>query len=336
MKRFFIILTTVFFFIGANSFAEEAVLIDFSKLAADYPEQNPVENAQTLVDFSDRAGTSFTEAEKAEMKTSIALNNWDVILASSARRVINQSLSMSREVPVNDEAKQYAGEKVLGVRIHFPDEPFNSWAMIAPPFEIPAYMRNTVIGNDGALSEDETDRYGSKFTDGFGVVKNVGVLKSVSMNVYGSNFPNGLEVILKDQNNEEKVIFMDYMNFDGWRTLTWRNPNYITEVRNREVFIRPLYPRAAPMYKLAGIRILKDASQEGGDIITYIKDISIIFDKAVLEVERDIDEEAIWGILKEREESRRTAEFSKLGQRQVLRYLESKKMHRDSDLENEQ
>ena len=327
MKRFFILLTTVFFFIGAISFAEEAVLIDFSKLAADFPEDNPTENARTLVDFSDKAGTSFTDEEKAEMKSSIALNNWDVKLASSARRVMNQALSMAREVPVNENAKQFAGEKVLGVRVHFPDESFNSWALVTPPFEIPAYMKMTNIEADGTLSYDQSDRYGSKFIDGYGVVKNVGIIKSLSVNIYGSNFPNGLEIILKDHNNNEKVIFMDYMNFDGWRTLTWKNPNYITEVRNRDLYQAPLYPKATPMSKFAGLRILKDASQEGGDIITYVKDISITYDKAVLSVERDIDEEAIWGILNEREESRRTAEFEKLGNKQVLRYLEKKKMH---------
>ena len=122
---------------------------------------------------------------------------------------------------------------------------------------------------------------------------------------------------------------MDYLNFEGWRTITWKNPNYITEVRNRDVYQTPLYPKATPMVKLAGVRILKDASQEGGDIITYIKDISVVYDKAVLTIERDVDEEAIWGILKEREESRRTAEFERLGQQQVLRYLEQKKMHVD-------
>ncbi len=336
MKRFFILLTTVFFFIGAISFAEEAVLIDFSKLAADYPEQNPTQNARTLVDYSDKAGTSFTDVEKAEMKTSIALNNWNVILASSSRRVLNQSLSMTKEVPIIAEAKQYAGEKVLGIRVHFPDEAFNSWALITPPFEIPAYMKKTNIESDGSLSEDQEDRYGSKFIDGYGVVKNIGVIKSLSMNVYGSNFPNGIEVVLKDQNNDEKVIFMDYMNFDGWRTLTWKNPNYVSEVRNRDVYQTPLYPKATPMFKLAGIRIIKDAAQEGGDIITYIKDITITYDKAILTVERDVDEEAIWGILKEREESRRTAEFEKLGHQQVLRYLEKKKMHVDEATAGEQ
>ena len=332
MKRFFILLTTVFFLLSGFTFAEEAVLIDFSKLAADYPEDNPTENVRTMVDYSDKAGTSYSKEEKSQMKASIALNNWDVILCPSSRTVVNQTLSMTKQVPVLEEAKKYAGETVLGVRVHFPEADYNSWALIAPPFEIPAYMKRTTIEADGTVKEDQTDRYGEKFVDGYGVVKNVGVVKSVSVNMYGSNFPNGFEIILKDQNNNEMPIFMDYMDFEGWRTLTWKNPNYISEVRNREIVKRPLYPKATPMMKIAGMRISKDSQQDGGDIITYIKDISIIYDKAILNIERDVDEEAIWGILKEREESRRTAEFEKLGHKQVLRYLEKRKMHSDEDV----
>lgn len=332
MKRFFILLTTVLFLMSGFAFAEEAVLIDFSKLAADYPQDNPTQNVRTMVDYSDKAGTSYSEQEKAQMKASIALDNWDIILAPSSRTVKNQSLSLTKEVPVLDDAKKYAGETVLGARIHFPEADFNSWALIAPPFEIPAYMKKTILEADGTLSVDTTDRYGDKFVDGYGVVKNIGVLKSVSVNMYGSNFPNGFEVILKDQNNKEIPIFMDYMDFEGWRTLTWKNPNYISLVRNREIKTRPLYPKATPMMKIAGLRIRRDSQQDGGDIITYIKDISVVYDKALLSIERDVDEEAIWGILKEREESRRTAEFEKLGHKQVLRFLEKRKMHSDEDI----
>ncbi len=336
MRRFFIFLTTLFFLIGGISFAEEAVLIDFSKLAADFPNDQPKENARTMIDYSDKAGTSYSDEEKEMMKISLALNNWEVRLASSARRIVNQSVTMAKEVPVLDSAKKYAGEKVLGVRVNFPNESFNSWAAVKPPFEIPGYQRMTTIDGNGNLVEDESDRYGNKFVDGYGVVKNVGVIKSVSMNMYGSNFPNAVEIVLKDQNNHEQVLFMDYMNFEGWRTLTWKNPNYISEVRQRDVFASPLYPKATPFVKIAGINIKKDAMQEGGDIITYVKDITIIYDKAINDLERDIDEEAIWGIMTEREEARRTAEFERLGHLQVLRYLESKKMHVDSETANGQ
>ena len=333
MKRVVILLfcAIAMVFMAASVFAEESVLIDFSQLAADYSpdgSDTPTQNEATIIDFADKAGTGFSEEEKAEMKTSLALSNWEVELASSSKTVFNQSNSLAKEVPVREDAKRYAGENVLGVRIHFPTEPYNSWALIKPPFEIPQYMKKTIVEDDGTLTADEEDMSGSKF-DGYGVIKNVGVIKSLSMNVLGLNFPMGLELVLQDQNNREYSMFMSYLNFDGWRTLVWNNPNYVTEVRNRELKRFPLYPKATPSFKLVGIRILRDKEQEGGDFIGYIKDISMVYDKAVLTLDTDVNNEAVWGILQEREESRRNAEFEKLGEMQILRHLESKKMHQE-------
>jgi hypothetical protein len=212
----------------------------------------------------------------------------------------------------------------MGVRVHFPTQDFNSYAIVRPPFDIPAYMQ-----------ADEEDRTGSKF-EGYGVVKNVGTLKRVDVNVYGSNFPNGLGLILEDQNGNERNLFLNYMDFRGWRTLGWLNPNYIEDVRNRELRSYPLYPRTTPLRKLKGFIIYKDASQEGGDIITYIKDVTLTYDLAVLEEEEAIDNEALWGILEEREQSRRDAEWQQLGQIQVLRALEQRKIHQEEQEQQQQ
>jgi hypothetical protein len=325
MKRFVFLLVAMLVITGLPVFAEEAVLLDFSTIAADTDDG---EHEATLVDFSETAGTGFTDEERLQMKSSIAIENWDVILASSSRTTTNQRYSLVRQVPVKDDAKQNAGSVVMGIRVHFPIDPFNSWARIEPPFEIPGYMQRTVLQSDGSLENDETDLKGSKF-DGFGVVKNTGVIKSVSVTIYGSNYPNGFALVLKDQNNEEHEVFMGYLEFDGWRTLTWQNPNYIDDVRNREIKKYPLYPRSEPLTKLVGLQVYRDAMQEGGDFILYVKDITITYDKALLETDRDINEEEIWGILGEREDSRRQAEFRKLGNIQVLRYLEEKKMHKE-------
>jgi hypothetical protein len=238
---------------------------------------------------------------------------------------------MVKEVTVLETAKKHAGEKVLGIRVNFPNEAFNSWASIRPPFDIPAYQKMSSIDANGNIVIDQSDRYGNKFVDGYGVVKNVGILKTVSMNMYGSNFPNAIEIVLKDHNNREQTIFMDYMQFEGWRTITWRNPNYIQEVRQRDLFPSPLYPKATPFVKIAGLNIRKDAMQEGNDIIAYVKDIIITYDRAINEFDRDIDEEGVWGIMTEREEARRTAEFERVGALQVLRYLEQKKMHVETE-----
>ena len=264
------------------------------------------------------------------MKTSLALENWEVLLSSSSRTVFNQQRSLTRQVSVKDEAKRFAGEIVMGVRVHFPIENYNAWAMVKPPFEIPLYMQKTVVEDDGTLVPDPEDSRGSKFNS-IGVVKNVGVIKSISLNILGLNFPMGCEIVLKDQNNDEKAMFMSYLNFDGWRTLTWSNPNYITEVKNREIKRYPLYPTATPAVKLQGLRFFRDRVQDGGDFITYIKDISIVYDKAVLTLDTDVNNEGVWGILSEREESRRNAEFAKLGEIQILRHLEKQKMHQEEE-----
>lgn len=317
MKRVGCLLCIFLLIASFAVYAEESVLIDFSTLAADTDDG---ENSATLVDFSDKAGTSFTEEEKEYMKTSLSIGNpedpeqypgnWEVVLSSSSRTVNNQRYSMTRPAPVKEGATRFGGQPVLGVRIHFPTDPFNSWAVIQPPFEIPAYE-----GEDG-----------NQFVE-YGVVKNVGVLKNVSINVLGKNFPNGLGIILEDQNNVEHNIFMGYLDFDGWRTLTWENPNYIQDVRDREIKKYPLYPRTSPMMKLKGLIVYKDAAQEGGDFISYFKDISITYDKAILDLESDIDDEALWNILSDREKARRQAEYVRLGNQQVLQYLEEQKMH---------
>ncbi|GAH03483.1 unnamed protein product, partial [marine sediment metagenome] len=55
--------------------------------------------------------------------------------------------------------------------------------------------------------------------------------------------------------------------------------------------------------------------------------IKLTYDKAILEPVRDINHEAIWGILSKRQEARRGAELLRVGIKQVERYLEGLKMH---------
>jgi hypothetical protein len=335
MKRLCILIGVALLLISVSAVAEISILIDFSTLIKDATlgdNQKPTENADTLVDFSSVAGSTFDEETKAKMKTSLSLDNWDVILASSARTVQNQAKSMTKDSVTSETARPFQGEEmanmhVMGIRVHFPMPSFNSYAIIQPPFEIPAYAIKTELQGD-KIVEIEGD-LGTKF-DGKGVVRNVGVLKSVEVTVFGSNFPNGFGIILKDQNGKEQHIFMDYLQFDGWRKLEWKNPNYITEVRNREVKKYPLYPKSEPFRKLTGIIVYRDAMQEGGDIIVYVKDIKLTYDKAILEPVRDINHEAIWGILKDRLEARRQAELRRVGNKQVERYLEGLKMHKET------
>jgi len=334
------------------AFADEAVLIDFSLLGADIIE-NPVvegtftQNRATMMDFSAVAGASYTDEQKKQMAISLAITNWDVVLSSSSRTNENQALSYSREVKVSQEAARFPGAAVLGIRVHFPLEPFNAWARIQPPFEIPAFEAKADVADDGAITPKK-DEQGSdpvnarlsrfegaydadtKVITAFGVVKNVGVIKAIAVNVKGLNFPHGLSVILKDHDGNEQIVFMGYLNFDGWRELRWDNPMYITDVRYRELRIDPLYPKASPFVKFAGFIITRDAATVGGDFVTYIKDVKILYDKAVLEPIRDIDDEAVWGIIGRREDDRKKLESQRFGAAQVLRYIEQQKQETKS------
>jgi hypothetical protein len=343
MKRFFILMVIALLVGGAQLFADESVLIDFNKLAADIV---PVkinnadvftENRATMMDFSVAAGSTFSAADKSAMRSSLAMKNWQVTLASSSRNIMNQSSSYTLESPVSQNAKRNAGQKLIGVRIHFPVESFNSWASITPPFEIPDYEPKTTVSDDGKTitvaaptGDAKLDKL-SKFEEGLGIVKNVGVLKAVSVEAYGLNFPHGLSVILLDQEGNQRQIFMGYLNFDGWKDMKWENPAYVQEVRSREIRVYPLYPKSTPFYKFGGFVITRDASNEGGDFVGYIKDVRLIYDKAVLDTERDFDDEGVWQIVTEREEARKKAEVASFGHQQVLRYLESQKQAKEAD-----
>ena len=317
MKKILVFLAAFLIVTGA-AIAEESVLIDFNELLDDYQG----EHQATLVDFSSVAGTRFTEEEKAAMNTSLYVPNWGVELSSSSRTVTNDRLSYVRAVTVSEGATQFAGEQVMGIRVHYPEGSFNSYAWVEPPFAIPAYATSPVI---------EDAPKGDQFT-GFGVLKNVGVIKSIKVNVYGMNYPMGMAIVLIDEQEQTQQIPMGYLDFDGWRELTWNNPNYVTEVRNRELSRFPLYPRSAPSVTLDSLQFYRDAMQEGGDFICYVKDISVIYDQAVIQdVDTDLDHEEVWGILAAREEERRNAELSRLGNLQVLRYLEEQKMHQEPE-----
>ncbi|GHU06810.1 flagellar filament outer layer protein [Spirochaetia bacterium] len=327
MKRIFILVTIVLFSVG-TMFADEKVLIDFSKLTADITtsedSEAPDQNQQTVMDFSGSVGGSY-QAQAEALKTSLAITNWEVVLGSSSRTVTNIALSYTVEAP----SKQW--DTVLGVRIHFPLDPYNSTARIVPPFSIPAYDYNQA-DESGELSPAEPSEDGTKisrFEDGYGVIKNVGTIKAIAVNVYGLNFPHSLSVIIYDQDGNEKIIPIGSLAYDGWRELTWSNPQYVSQVRNRELRIFPLYPYSTPYIRFGGFQVQRDGANIGGDFIAYFKDVKVIYDQAVLETERDIDDEGIWSIITERESGRQKYEMSQFGQAQVQRYLDAQRQAKE-------
>jgi hypothetical protein len=356
MRKQTIALALALILVGAFTVAsaDEAVLIDFSLLKADI-KADPLnqgkflENRATMMDFSGTAGASYTDEQKKQMQTSLAIRNWDIVLASSSRIGLNQALSMTAEAAVASDAKQFAGSTVMGIRVHFPVADYNSWAKVAPPFEIPAFEPKATIDDQGVITPAAAAAQGAdpinaklyrfegsydantKIKTALGVVKNVGVIKSLAVTVKGLNFPHGLTVVLLDADGNEQKIFLGYLNFDGWKELRWDNPAYVQDVRNRELRVFPLYPNSTPMVKFDGFIITRDAAHQGGDFVGYVKDVKILYDQAVIDTGRDIDDEAIWGIVGKKEAERKNIESKAFGSQQVLRFLEKTKQESKTD-----
>lgn len=338
MKRTFYFVAAAMLLAGVSAFADEATVIDFTLLKPDCVADengNFTENSRTVMDFSTAAGATFTEDQKDLMKTSLALPNWEVSLNSSARTVESLGLSKVVAAPVKSEANvPFAGESVMGVRIVFPEWNANAYAYIKPPFEIPAYEPLAQADENGVRQEPTAEERASGktlFEDKYGVVKNVGTLKSISVTTMGMNYPEGLYVLLEDTDGVERRYFMGYLGFDGWKELTWNNPQYITEIRNREIRVYPIYPRGLPFVKFKGFQITRDANHIGGNFIGYFKDVKIIYDKALLTTDRDIADEDLWGIIQKKEDARQAAEMAKFGNKQVNRYLELAKQATESE-----
>ena len=340
MKKTLVLAASAMLLAGSLAFAEEKVLIDFTQLTADTIEDedgNPTENSRTLMDYSVAAGATFTDDQKALMRTSLAIPNWEVQLNSSAQNVQAVSLSMVKAAPVKESASvPFAGSNVMGVRVVCPTWNNNANAKIVPPFDIQAYEKLTDLNEDGSRKTEQTDEQKGKylFEDGYGLVTNVGTLKSIAVTTRGMNFPHQLYVLLTDNDNVTRRYLMGNLFFDGWKELRWNNPDYISEVRTREIRVYPIYPRGVPFIKFAGFQVTRDASHIGDDFIGYFKDVKIIFDKAVLTSDRDIDDEDLWGIIKKKETDRQTAEMSRFGGKQVNRYYEQQKMASEDEFKS--
>jgi hypothetical protein len=346
MKKFLILLLAAMLLAGQAVVAEESVLIDFTTLDADIlpdGDGTPQENRRTVMDYSIAAGATFTAEQKTLMRTSLTLPRWEVVLNASAKNSESTAKSRVVSAPVRESAEvPFAGKNVMGVRIFFPESPVNANAKIVPPFEIPAYEPYAPRDDNGIPQTDSDEAraakaaswyqfqsdYGAEdaLSPGYGIVRNVGTLKAIKVSVFGNSFPHGLYVILKDTDDVERRYFMGYLNFDGWKELQWNNPYYLSDVRVRELRVYPVYPRGLPYVKFIGFQITRDSRDVGGDFISYFKDISIIYDKAVLNTERDIAEEDLWQIVTDRERTKQQMEIQRFGFKQVDRFIEKEKM----------
>ena len=331
MKKTLFLTVAAMLLAGSLATAKESILIDFTQLDADTcadENGNPQQNSRTVMDYSVAAGSTFTGDQKSLMKTSLALPEWEVVLNSSAKNPVAVALSQVVAAPVKESADvPFAGKSIMGVRVLFPTWANNANAKIVPAFDIPAYEPLSDANENGERQEPTDEQKGKYlFEDGYGVVRNVGTIKSISCTTMGMNFPHNLYVLLKDNDGIERRYLMGDLYFDGWKTLVWNNPDYISEVRTREIRVYPIYPRGIPFVKFAGFQVCRDANHIGDNFIGYFKDVKVIYDLAVLTSDRDIDDEDLWGIIGKKEKDRQNGEMTRFGNKQVNRYLEKSKM----------
>ena len=295
----------------------------------------PVTSPTKLIDFADLieggnapvldfdqlvgnlATSLFSEAERAAIQASLAIypreqeadNRWRVELTSSSRRPEAVRRSGVLAVPARRTVEGFVqeGENVLGVRIFFPDGNFNGWALLRPPFSIP-------------FSRAE----GRNF-EGFGIIDNVGEIEYIDVRLYGLNHPHGVSVVLEDQDRNQREYFVGYINtgLPGWQTLRWENGDYLANV-NKRTFEQapPLYPNFATRLRFVGLRFYRSSEFPGGDLITYIKDIRVGYERQEAIEDPDFDHEDEWQIEALQNTERQRLENRQLSNTEVLRLLE--------------
>ncbi len=336
MKKYLSFALVLLLVAGSFTFGEKATLIDFASLDPDIvmdANGNATVHGRTAMDYSDVSAISFDDTQKAMMRTSLALADWEVNLNDSAQTTQNMRYSMVKSAL--NVAGPYAGQNVMGVRVLFPTAAVNANARIEPAFNIPAFEPMADVDANGQVvpGTEQVGKYRFRKQEedavAYGVLDNVGTLKEISVTTLGNNYPHALYVLLEDNDGIERRYYMGTLNFDGWKNLIWRNPNYLTDIRNREIRVYPIYPRGLPFVKFNGFLVTKDGSHEGGNFIGYFKQVDVIYDRAVAQVDRDILDEDLWGIITEQETKRQAREVSLFGNMQVERFIEESNVARE-------
>ena len=218
----------------------------------------------------------------------------------SARLTENRRNSYVTNVDSKGNNGAWEAGKVLGIRVHFPLPGWNSYALVKPVYELEMYG-----GADG-----------TKYTEGKGVIHNVGEIKSISSWVYGRNYLVSYFVNLQNEFGALKSYPMGTVYFNGWRQVRWEN----REVRE------PLYPRMIPSIKLDSLGFYRTKDTKGGDFITYVKDVTVEYDVVVVDLEEDIDDEATWQLLKTENDRKQAIEAARIREQAELRDLEQRRI----------
>jgi hypothetical protein len=152
-------------------------------------------------------------------------------------------------VPVRPQ-KAPEGYAVLGMRFSFPRVALDCSGALKPPFEIPV---------------DD-----SRFTDGYGVLRNAGPVVRIRARVYGTNYRYGFAVTLRDKDGRiTEYPFPQYLDYSGWRELIWENGNLQKETRGHKK------ADENAVLALDSFKFTRGGNEEGGDCVVYLKDVYV-------------------------------------------------------------
>lgn len=264
----------------------------------------------------------------------IILDKWQVELNSSAATIPNRRNSYAKTIT------NFSGDRdYLGVRVRFPNHDHNANARVAPAYPVPAFdargypvnygffdpeaQTNPFEGATGAPTHTQVDAARTQLEDlagnpalssqisYAGVLHNVSDIREIVVRVAGRNYRNGVAIRLSNQNYETSEYFLGYLDFVGWRTLRWVNPNYLP-ANEMEPFRLPLYPTEIPYISFDSFVIYRNGDELGGDFVTYFDWVKVDYDLAVpatqLDIQIpdfiDIDDDSWWHIIRDRNAAR--------------------------------
>ncbi|WP_297286548.1 flagellar filament outer layer protein FlaA [uncultured Brachyspira sp.] len=302
MKKLFAVLASIF--VAASAYGvTNSTLIDFAITG----------NADNLQAAGDDTN------EVVSVQQNLYNDNWVVWLNESARLTENRRNSYVTNVDSKGNNGAWEAGKVLGVRVHFPLQAWNSYALVKPAYQLEMYG-----GADG-----------TKYTEGKGVIHNVGEIKSISSWVYGRNYLVSYFVNLQNELGELKSYPMGTLYFSGWRQVKWENREYLANVRDRVLVRTPLYPRMIPSVKLDSLGFYRTKDTVGGDFIAYVKDVTMEYDVVVVDFEEDIDDEATWQLLKTENERKQAIENARIREAAELQQLEQRRINGGGDAQQQ-
>lgn len=273
---------------------------------------------RTLIDFNtydDKVKQTFPEPEESYITNingfpqlvvghkDYFLEKWDVELNESASDIQNRIYSYCKPV----QSSRFG--KTLGIRIHFPKWKNNSYALVKPAFPIKIHDTN------GQFINAEN-----------GVLPNVSEIKSISVWVNGRNYNFGLAIRLKDRYENIHEYFIGWLYFDGWRKLTFVNPNFTENVQAKKLKREPLYPYDIPYVAFDSFVIYRPAEEQGGDFVTYISSVEVEYTPFYVDSEEDIKDEEVWKIITTRMLRKESIEAQRLMENMYLYQQEQKRM----------